>query len=99
MIANHTYAKHDPSLLPCSRLRFTIWQMTSEERFGSAKYAADITLVRTSMVESAVGLLIKGRSTRVLIARLPSSDQTWSYSRRASSCVGCVDHSMLRYRR
>src|ERR1700758_841095 len=99
MTASHTYAKHDPSLLPCSRLRLTIWQMTSEDRFSSVKYAADMTFVRTSIVEREAMSLIKGSSVRVSMARPPSSDQIRSYSCCTSSYVGCGDHSTPTCRR
>src|SRR5438309_11203351 len=32
LIPNHTYAKHDASLLPCSRLRFIMRQFTIAHR-------------------------------------------------------------------
>ena len=61
-----------PSLLPCSRLRLTIRQMTRESRFASVNKAGGTSLVRTSRVASDAGSLIKGRSTSSSIGRPPS---------------------------
>ena len=55
--------------------------------------------VSTSMVASDAGSVISGRSMRSSIGRLPSCDQIRSYSRRASSSVGCGDQSMPTRRR
>src|ERR1700731_4694633 len=60
---SQTYPKHDPSLLPCSRLRLTIRQITSESRFSSVNKAGVTTSVRTSRVARTSALVIKGRST------------------------------------
>ena len=58
------------------------------ERFLSLSTAGTIALASTSIVASASGSLIKGRSIKSSISRRPSSAHVRSYSRRTSSCVG-----------
>ena len=86
--------------MPCSRLRLTARQLTSENSFASVYVGRrPRACVRISRVASEAGSLIKGSSTSSSIVRLPSCDQIRSYSRRACSSVGCGDQSMPRWRR
>ncbi len=80
-------------------LRLTALQMTRQARLASVYLAAPNTLVRTSRVAREAGSVIMGRSTSSSIGRLPSCDQIRSYSRRASSSVGCGDQWMPKLRR
>src|SRR5215467_2544385 len=93
MTPSHTYAKHEPWVFPCSRLRLTARQIAIETRLGSVNNAGGTTLVRTSRLARDEGSLINGSSMSSSISRLPSCDHVRSYSRRASSAVGCDDHS------
>src|SRR6202051_4192845 len=78
-------------------LRLTALQMTRQARFASVYLAAANTLVRTSRVARQTGSVIMGRSMSSSIGRIPSCDQIRSYSRRASSSVGCGDQWMPKF--
>ena len=59
------------SLLPCSRLRLTMRQMTSESRFSSVNNAGVTTSVRTSRVASASGSRHQGQVDELLDRAAP----------------------------
>src|SRR6202167_4645771 len=80
-------------------LRLTALQMTRQARLASVYLAAANTLVRTSRVAREAGPVITGRPTSSLVGRLAGWDQLRSYSRRASSSVGCGDQWMPKLRR